>query len=132
IVGLTGAFAAFIVPVAPLLIPLLARSREWDAAIAGTAAGTYAAGMATVAVAVMWRHGLQRAGLAAAGGIALAGAGLATTVLAPNPFAMLAVTFIAGLGTGLFATHVGPVFVSAVKPEYMARAQSVLILIQSL
>jgi len=132
IVGLTGAFAAFIVPAAPLLIPLLARARGWDVAIAGTAAGTYAAGMATVAVAVMWRHGSQRAGLAAAGGMTLAGAGVAAAALAPSPTILLALTFIAGLGTGLFATHVGPLFISAVPPEYMARAQSVLILIQSL
>lgn len=132
IVGLTGAFAAFIVPVAPLLIPLLVRSRGWDASVAGSASGSYAAGMAVVAAVVMWRHGFQRAGLAAATGITLAGAGVTVTALAMNPIALLICTFIAGLGTGLFATHVGPLFISAVQHEYMARAQSLLIVAQSL
>lgn len=131
IVGLTGSFAAFIVPVAPLLIPLLARARGLDASLAGVAAGAFAASMAAVALAVMWRHGFRRAGVAAAAGMIVAGAGVTVMAVAPDPATIVVCASVAGLGTGLFTTHAGPLFISTVDRAHVSRAQAVLLLAQS-
>lgn len=129
---LVAAFAAFVIPFSALLVPVLARAREWDAAAAGTIAGTYGGGVALVAALVMWRRGFERAGLAVIGGIMLAGVGMVSFAFVPTAGVGLAAGLLVGVGTGLFVTHLGPVFVAAAPAEAMSRVSAVLLMAQSL
>ncbi|GAB3531001.1 MFS transporter [Arthrobacter tecti] len=131
VVGLTTAFAAFIVPLTPLLLPLLGRTEGWTASQTGLLGGAYGVTLAIVAGWVMLRGGSAQPGHTAAKGISLAGLGVVLASLLPHPGAAAVGLALAGLGTGIFSTHVGPVFVSATPHEYMARVQSVLITAQS-
>lgn len=132
IVVLVAAFAAFVIPFSALLVPVLAQERQWDAAAAGTIAGTYGGGVAIVAVLVMWRRGFERAGPAIIAGMVLAGGGMISFGLAPAEEAALVAGLIVGLGTGLFVTHLGPIFVAAAPPRAMSRVSAVLLMAQSL
>lgn len=130
IVLVTAAFAAFVIPFTSLLVPLLAGERGWDAATAGTAAGAHGAGMAAVTALVLWRGALRRAGAAAALGMLAAGTAMAAAAFADRPAAFLLCSFAVGVGTGVFSTHVGPVFVAGVPREAIGRAQAVITLAQ--
>lgn len=131
VVMMTAAFALFALPVAPMLVPVLAGERGWDAALAGTASGAFAAGMAVLALVVMWRGGAQRAGATAVAGMLLAGIGIIGLGMATTEPLALAAVLAAGLGAGLFSTHVGPLFVAAAPQAYIARVQSVMMIAQS-
>lgn len=128
---MTAAFAFFVLPVTTMLVPLTARSHGWSAEVAGTASGSFSAGMVVLALFVMWRSGFHRAGLAAIVGMVVTGIGVVGLALAPSPFLAVAATLVAGLGAGLFSTHIGPLFVAAAPADYIARVQSVMILAQA-
>ncbi len=93
--------------------------------------GLYGASLALVAGWVMLRGRFARAGLAAGWGIIAAGTGVVLLGAVPRPAAAAVGVALAGLGTGVFSTHLGPVFLSAAPHEYLGRVQSVLILAQS-
>ncbi|CAM3806624.1 MFS transporter [Nocardiopsis gilva] len=126
IVLLTGAFAMFIVPFSPPLVPLVSTERGWDAMTTGVAAGAYGVGMACVTVCVLWRGTAERAGLSASVGMLTAGMAIAATAAAPEPLVFWFSALVAGLGTGVFSTHVGPLFVAASPREAIGRVQAVV------
>jgi hypothetical protein len=129
--GLVAATAAFLLPVAGLLIPLLANSREWSASSAGTLTGAIALGTVTVAVTVTAAGALPRPGIAAAAGLALAAAGVLALAISPVIWTAISAAAVIGLGSGLFSTHVGPLILAGAPATHLARVQSVLILAQS-
>lgn len=128
---MTAAFALFVLPLTSIMVPVVARDRGWDAAVAGTTAGAFGAGMAALAVWVMWRSGARRAGSAAIVGMMLTGGGIVGLALAPSELLAIAAVLCTGLGAGLFSTHIGPLFVAATPPEYMARVQAVMMIAQA-
>lgn len=129
---LTVAFAAFVLPVTSLLIPLLAADHGWSAAVAGTASGAFGAGMALTASVVMVGRGAGRPGAAAIVGMLTAGVGVTGLAAASTEGTAVCAAFVAGVGTGVFATHLGPVFMAAVPPRVVGRSQAVLIMAQTL
>jgi hypothetical protein len=121
-----------VLPVTALLIPLLVRSRGWPVWTAGQMVGAQALGAGAVVAYVLLKNTSRRPGLALSAGVLVAGAAgcaLAVTgsrVLAP------AVCAIAGIGLGLFGTHVAPLVLAAAPGPYLSRIQAVLTLCQTL
>jgi MFS family permease len=128
---LAGSAAAFLLPVASLLLPVLARSRGWSPQTAGLLVGAFALGSAAVAVLVFRRGVLSRPHLAGPAGLLVAG--LATSGLALTPSSAVALVLAAsvGAGVGMFISHVGPMILSRTPPTHVSRVQAVLVLVQS-
>ncbi|WP_191089775.1 MFS transporter [Nesterenkonia ebinurensis] len=131
VVLVTSAFALFVLPLTSIMVPLVARDRGWEAELAGVTAGVFSAGMAALALWVMWRSGAQRAGAAAICGMLITGAGILGFAAAHYEVWAILAVLVTGLGAGLFSAHLGPLFVAATAPEYMARVQSVMMIAQA-
>jgi MFS family permease len=136
---LTAAAAAFLLPVSSLLLPLLARERDWPGTHTGLLAAALAAGTGGVALTVLVRGALRRPGLVAVAGLLTAAVGIASLAvgdaLLPAVGALLPAAvgaLVTGVGSGVFATHVGPLFLARAPRTHLARTQSVLVLAQSL
>lgn len=136
----TGVAAGFLLPVPSLLVPLLGREQGWSSQVAGAVVAAVALGTVTVAVTVLVRGALSRPGVAAAAGLLVAAVGVAllfaggSTVLVVGdwPLAAVGAGVVLGAGSGLFATHVGPLILAAAPVTHLGRVQSVLVLVQSL
>lgn len=124
--------AAFLLPVVPLLVPLLARSHGWTAADTGLVVGVFGAFNSVVALAVLTRNTFARPGIAAAAGVAVAGVGVVLLGSTGSLAASVVGASVAGLGTGLFATHIGPLILRSTPKQYLARIQGLNLLVQSL
>ncbi|PZG24299.1 MFS transporter [Micromonospora craterilacus] len=129
---LTGVAAGFLLPASSLLVPLLARERAWSPPATGAVVAAVALGTASVAVTVLVRGALSRPGLAAAAGLLMAAAGVAALAVGRSPLWAGAAGAAIGLGSGVFATHIGPLILAAAPATHLARVQSVLVLTQSL
>jgi hypothetical protein len=129
---LTTVAAGFLLPVASLLVPLLARDRDWSAPFAGLLLGAVAVGATAVALAVTARGALPRAERVAAVGLLLAAVGVGV-LAAPGPrTAALTAGVLIGVGSGLFATHIGPLLLGRAPDSHLARVQAVVVLAQNL
>ncbi|MEU3457258.1 hypothetical protein ABZ671_27185 [Micromonospora sp. NPDC006766] len=115
-----------------LLIPLLAQQRGWNADTGGLLAGAVALGIVAVALTVTATRAFARPGVAAAGGLALAAAAILALAFLPDIIPAVAAAAVAGAGSGLFTTHVGPLILGGAPSTHLARVQSVLVLAQSL
>ncbi|MEV6815969.1 MFS transporter [Micromonospora sp. NPDC051296] len=129
---LTGVAAGFLLPVSSLLVPLLARERAWSPQATGAVVAAVALGTASVAVTVLVRGALSRPGMAAAAGLLVAAAAVAALAAGRSPVWATAAGAAIGLGSGVFATHIGPLILAAAPVTHLARVQSVLVLAQSL
>ncbi|TCC00686.1 MFS transporter [Micromonospora zingiberis] len=129
---LTGVAAGFLLPVTTLLVPLLARQRTWSPQAAGVVVAAVALGTATVAVAVLIRGALPRPGAVAAAGLLVAAGGVVGLAGGGTPTWAAVAGLAVGAGSGVFATHVGPLILAATPATHLARVQSVLVLVQSL
>ncbi|MGW3074976.1 MFS transporter [Kitasatospora sp. NPDC001132] len=129
---LTGAAAGALLPVVSLLGPLLARAHGWAAGTAGLVSAGQAAGVLAVAALVARRGGLPRAGVGAAAGLCTASMGTALLALAGEPAVAVAGSAVAGLGSGLFACHLGPLVLTGAPHSHLSRVQALLTLVQSL
>lgn len=128
---LVGGAAAVLLPVMTLLVPLLARTNDWSSTHTGVMIGAFGAFNAVVALVVLTRDTFKQPGLAAAAGIVVAGLGVVLLGSAGAFAVSLIASSIVGLGTGLFATHVGPLILRSTPTEYLARIQSLNLLVQS-
>lgn len=88
--------------------------------------------MAAVTACVLWRGTKQRAGTTAIIGMILAGLPMIACAFTTHPAAFFTCTLLSGIGTGTFASHAAPLFVTATSRELMGRVQSVLVLAQML
>ena len=124
--------AASLIPVPALLVPVLARQRDWPAAQAGLVVGAVAVGAAAVFVAVLLRRASSRPGVVGPFGLLLAAGGIAALAARlPGPGALVAALLV-GAGTGLFTVHIGPLLLDRSPPGHLARVQAVLGVAQSL
>ncbi|GAA3343287.1 hypothetical protein GCM10020358_41630 [Amorphoplanes nipponensis] len=129
--ALTAAAAAFWLPVTGLLVPLLARQRQWPAAAGGAIVGAVALGTAAVALTVLARGAFRRPGAAALAGLGVAAGATVALAVAPGVPAAVAAALVAGVGNGLFAAHIAPLVLGAAPATHLARIQAVLVLVQS-
>ncbi|MER7670591.1 MFS transporter [Kitasatospora sp. NPDC096128] len=129
---LTGAAAGALLPVVSLLGPLLARAHGWAAGTAGLVTAGQAAGVLAVAAAVAWRGGLPRPGIGAAAGLCTASAGIVLLALSAGPAVAVAGGAVVGVGSGLFACHLGPLVLGGAPASHLSRVQALLTLVQSL
>ncbi|WP_232511080.1 MFS transporter [Micromonospora sediminimaris] len=128
----TGVAAGFLLPVGTLLVPLLARQRDWSASATGAVVAAMAVGTAAVALGVLLRGGSSRPAAVAAVGLLVAAAGVVALAVARVPLPAVLAGVLVGAGVGCFATHVGPLVLAATPLTHLARVQSVLVLAQSL
>ncbi|MFF5215903.1 MFS transporter [Micromonospora sp. NPDC000442] len=128
----TGVVAGFLLPVGPLLVPLLARERDWSPSVTGAVVAAMALGTAIVAVGVLLRGATSRPTAVAAVGLLVAAAGVVVLAVARAPLPAVLAGVLVGVGAGCFATHIGPLVLAATPLTHLARVQSVLVLVQSL
>lgn len=128
---LTGAAAGGLLPVVSLLGPLLARSHGWAAGAAGLLGGGQAAGVLAVAALVAWRGALPRPHVGACAGLAVASVGTALLGLAADPTTATVAAVVVGTGSGLFASHLGPLVLAGAPASHLSRVQALLTLVQS-
>lgn len=129
---LTAAAAGFLLPVASLLIPLLARSHHWPAPAAGFVLGGQALGVVAVASFVMRFGRLGPPGVIASSGLLVASTGVTALSLAPTIPVAIAAAAGLGTGTGLLTTHLGPLVLASAPATHLARVQALVVLVQSL
>lgn len=128
-VGLT---AAFVLPVTSLCVPLLARTNGWAASQAGLIVGATVVGGLLVTLVVARRGTFALPGATAAVGCLLAAAGIAGLALSSAAYAAVLSGFVQGVGVGLFASHLSPLFVANTPRSHLTRLQSLLALAQTL
>ncbi|MQS15592.1 MFS transporter [Streptomyces kaniharaensis] len=128
---LTSAAAASLLPVVSLVSPLLARQRGWGAQAAGLVAGGQSAAVIAVSLLIARQGQLRRPGVAACLGLCVAAAGIAGLAAVRNATTAVAAGAVLGLGSGMFAAHVGPLVLGRAPETHLARVQSVLTLVQS-
>jgi hypothetical protein len=129
--ALIAAAAAFLLPVSGLLVPLLARQRQWPATAGGAVAGALAVGTAVVATTVLVRGAARRPGAAAILGLLVAAGAVAALAVAPGVPVAIGAGLVAGVGTGLFSAHVAPLVLGAAPDTHLGRVQAVLVIVQS-
>ncbi|MGW6913964.1 MFS transporter [Kitasatospora sp. NPDC054939] len=129
---LTAAAAGSLLPVVSLLGPLLVRSHGWSAQTAGLVAGAQSIGIIAVSVLVARRGTAERPAVRACSGLGVAAAGAAGLAVAPTAGAAVAAALGTGVGSGVFATHIGPVLLTGAPGSHLARVQAAATFVQSL
>jgi predicted MFS family arabinose efflux permease len=119
-------------PLDQLLLPLLARDHNWNAATAGLLVASRSLGVGVIALRILARGASQRPGRVAALGLLLAGVGLVGLASLSALPLTIAAAVISGIGVGTFTGHVLPLLMNSVEREYQSRLQSVVVLCQSL
>ncbi|MGN6634933.1 MAG: MFS transporter [Oryzihumus sp.] len=123
--------ASFLLPVASLCIPLLARTHGWSAVSGGLLVGATVAGALSVTVLVARRGASGQPMLVAGAGLLVAGCG--TLAVAWSPWLGTAVVgaLVQGVGTALFTTRVGPILLGSAPRTHLARVHSLRVLVQA-
>lgn len=124
--------AGLLMPLDQLLLPLLARDHNWNAATAGLLVASRSLGVGVIALRILARGASQRPGRVAALGLLLAGVGLVGLASLSALPLTIAAAVISGIGVGTFTGHVLPLLMNSVEREYQSRLQSVVVLCQSL
>lgn len=128
---LTSAVAAFILPIATIIIPLRSREQGWTATTAGILTGSFGLGFVVVALLVTIKPSL-RTTIKTSTAIYLAAAG-ATVVAITNEAILHFVGMIAiGIGVGAFGTSNAPVVIDNTPRESLSGVQAVLVVAQTL
>lgn len=126
-----GVTAAAALPVPALLVPLLARQAGLAADVTGLLVGCQAVGSILVAVLVARLGTTRLPGLAALIGVAVAGFGVATIAVAPGVVLLAGGAMLAGLGLGLFVSHLAPLLISQSPADHVGRVQAGMLVVQS-
>ncbi|MGC5031419.1 MFS transporter [Micromonospora sp. DT229] len=129
---LVGVAAGFLLPVSGLLVPLLGRERMWSSSATGAVVAALALGTATVAILVLVRGALPDPGRVSGAALLVAAGGVVTLAAAGSLPVSVAAGMVIGVGSGGFATHVGPLILAVAPDTHVSRVQSVLVLVQSL
>jgi MFS family permease len=124
--------AGLLMPLDQLVLPLLARDHNWNAATAGLLVAGRSLGVGVIALRILTRGAFQRPGLVAALGLLLAGVGLMGLASLDRLPLTIAAAVVSGIGVGTFTGHVLPLLMNSVERDYQSRLQSVVVLCQSL
>lgn len=125
------ALAGFALPVVSFLVPVLAQRRGWDATQAGLLAAALTVGSVSVTAMVARFNGSTRPGAAAGVGLSLSATGLVVVAVSPHIVAVGAGMAAVGVGISLYATHLGPIMLTAAPSTHLSRVQAVLLVAQS-
>jgi hypothetical protein len=123
--------AAFVLPVASMCIPLIARSHGWGASSAGILVGGTVLGSLSMTLLVARRGTSGSPTLVAATGLLVTAAGMTTLAVSSVMPLAVAGAVAQGVGTGLFATRVGPLLLTGAPRSHLARVQSLIGLVQA-
>ncbi|GAB2636916.1 MFS transporter [Kribbella swartbergensis] len=123
--------AAFVLPVTSLCIPMLARSHGWSASQTGLIVAATVTGSLLVTVLTARLGTSNRPARAAAFGCLIASVGIMTLALSPSQWAATAAALAQGIGVGLFASHLAPLFVRSTPRSHLTRLRSLLTLAQT-
>lgn len=123
--------AAFVLPVATLCVPLLARAQGWQVTDAGFIVGASVAGSLVITVVVARWGSWRRPGVVVAAGSLIAAVGMGWLAVAPTVPAAAVGTLVQGLGVGLFTSHLAPMFFAGTPRTHLTRLQSILALVQT-
>lgn len=123
--------AAFVLPVATLCVPLLARAQGRQVTDAGLIVGASVAGSLVITVVVARWGTWRRPGVVVAAGPLVAAAGMGWLAIAPTVPAAVVGTLVQGVGIGLFTSHLAPMFFAGTPRTHLTRLQSILALVQT-
>jgi hypothetical protein len=123
--------AAFVLPVASMCIPLIARSHNWGASSAGVLVGGTVLGSLSVTLLVARRGARSSPTLVAATGLLVTAAGVTALAVSSSLPLSVAAAVAQGAGTGLFATRVGPLLLTGTPRSHLARVQSLVSVVQA-
>lgn len=127
-----GIVAGSVLPMLGLAVPLLARSRGWSVGDAGLMEAFWIVGALAVSLVVAKWGTYGRPAVLLVGGPLLAAAGVVVAALVPVAYLAFAGTWVMGIGTALFTSHLFPLYLLRTSPGMLARFQSVLIVAQML
>lgn len=119
-------------PVTSLCLPLIARSQDWGAGVAGLVVGASVAGSLTVSLVVARRGALGMPMRVAAVGALVSAGGVGVLAAAPDVPVAMAGAVLQGLGIGLFVAHIAPLVLGAAPPSHAGRLQAVVMVSQAL
>jgi MFS family permease len=131
VLSVVALVAAFVLPVASLCVPLLARSHGWAAGQAGFVVAGNVCGGLVVTILVARFGTFDRAELTGGVGCLLAAVGISGLAWAPSVPMAVGATLAQGVGIGLFTSHLAPVFVRSTPKSHLTRLQSLLSLVQT-
>jgi hypothetical protein len=123
--------AAFVLPMASMCIPLIARSHSWGASSAGVLVGGTVLGSLSVTLLVARRGASGSPTLVAATGLLVTAAGMTTLAVSSMPALSVGAAVAQGIGTGLFTTRVGPLLLTGAPRSHLARVQSLISVVQA-
>jgi len=130
---LTGAAGAFILPVAPLLVPLTGRTSGWGPRSTGAVVGAVGVGVIVAALLVSRRRTRKPGRASVATGLALSATG-ASVLAAGSGLGSAAVAVVGGLvfgfGNGTFVAHLAPFVLGSAPRTHLARVQALVGLVQ--
>jgi hypothetical protein len=124
----TGCVAGFLLPVVPLPLPLTAREEHWSAGWT-PALRRAESGVLGVTFTVMVRGAGNRPGPTAGAGVPVAAVGLGVPGSVPAAAVPSAVPI--GMGSGLFASRIGPLALTSAPHSHLSRTQALLTLVRS-
>jgi MFS family permease len=127
-----GIVAGSVIPMLALCVPLLARSRGWTARDAGLMEAFWIVGALGISLLVAKIGVRARPVGPLVAGPVLASAGIVVAVAAPVPAVALAGTWLMGIGTAVFTSHLFPLYLLQTPEGMLARFQSVIIVAQML
>jgi MFS family permease len=127
-----GLMAAFVLPVTSLGVPLLARDNGWAASQAGLVVGATVAGGLLVTLLVARLGSFARPGRTAALGCLIAAVAVTGLSLSSSAHVAALFAFVQGVGTGIFTSHLAPLFIASTPRSHLTRLQSLLALAQTL
>lgn len=131
VLALYAVAGGFVIPLGSLLVPLLARERDWGVLGAGWVDGAIGAA-ALVGALVIARTGVHpRTGAATAAGLLGTAAGAVGLAVAPVVPLAVGARLVTGAGLAVFIAHAGPQLVAHSPDTHLARVQALLGVVQS-
>jgi MFS family permease len=127
----TAIVAAFVLPMPSMCIPLIARSHSWGASSAGVLVGGTVLGSLSVTLLVARRGASGSPTLVAAAGLLVTATGMTTLAVSSVLPLSVAAALVQGIGTGLFATRIGPLLLTCAPRSHLARVQSLISVVQA-
>ncbi|UYM05288.1 MFS transporter [Solicola gregarius] len=130
ILAAIGLFAAGVIPMLSLCVPLAARERGWSAGATGVVETCWIVGTLSITVLVARFGTRTKAFGPLVGGPLLTAAGVLTVAFAESLAAAYAGAVVMGLGTAVFTTHAMPLYVLRTPKGMLARFQALSGLVQ--
>lgn len=130
LLGAVALFAAALIPMLSISVPLAARERGWSAGQTGLVESAWIVGSLVVSLVVARVGTRSRPHGALVLGPLVALAGVVVVAAGRQLPMALGGAVVTGVGTATFTSHVFPAYLLATPPGMLARFQSLLVLVQ--